>query len=230
MSTAPSGWETPVTDYAIDDGLLASDLNRIENNINRIENENRTLNPASAPLNNTATLRELLDMFAHQIGKMMGDDWYSTVKANVKDSFWLDGTLPGGFIIPASPAAPLVFAATFTIVPPGKKLILSQIKFHASNIGSTTGPTGHIYSVFFSNTYPDAASEFYWYHASRSGLESLDWYQMDEDLDVIVYTNNTENDKTILIELVVGQGPSDYTTQTSYISSQVKVRFDLMDI
>jgi len=77
MSTAPSGFQTPKTNWQTADVVQPSDLNRIEGNINAIEQGARTLNQAQAPSGNEGSLRQILSWLANRIRAITGmTNWY----------------------------------------------------------------------------------------------------------------------------------------------------------
>lgn len=77
MSTAPTGWQTPKTNWTSADVPLLYDFNRIEGNINAIESGSRTIDPTQAPTGNAGTLRQLLDWFANRVRAITGKtNWY----------------------------------------------------------------------------------------------------------------------------------------------------------
>lgn len=77
MSTEPSGWQSPKTNWTPDDNIGASDLNRWEGNSLAIETGERTLDPAQAPSSNKGYLRQILDWFANRIKAITGaTNWY----------------------------------------------------------------------------------------------------------------------------------------------------------
>lgn len=77
MSTAPSGFQTPKTNWQTADVVQPSDLNRIEGNINAIEQGARTLNQAQAPSGNAGSLRQILSWLANRIRAITGTtNWY----------------------------------------------------------------------------------------------------------------------------------------------------------
>ena len=76
-STAPSGFQTPKTNWQPADVVQPSDLNRIEGNINAIEQGARTLNQAQAPSGNAGSLRQILSWLANRIRAITGmTNWY----------------------------------------------------------------------------------------------------------------------------------------------------------
>ncbi len=83
MSTAPTGWQNPKTNWASADVPTPSDFNRIENNINAIETGNRTLDPAQSPTGNTGTLRQILNWIVNRIKAITGTTnwWDAPVKS-----------------------------------------------------------------------------------------------------------------------------------------------------
>lgn len=77
MSTEPSGWQSPKTNWTPDDNIGASDLNRWEGNSGAIETGERTLDPAQAPSSNKGSLRQILDWLANRIKAITGaTNWY----------------------------------------------------------------------------------------------------------------------------------------------------------
>lgn len=85
MSTAPSGWQNPKTNWGSPDVPLPPDFNRIEGNINAIETGARTLDPAQAPTGNVGTLRQFLDWFANRIKAITGTaNWYDAPPTTLK--------------------------------------------------------------------------------------------------------------------------------------------------
>lgn len=77
MSSAPSGYQAPKTNWKSADVPLPTDLNRIEGNIQAIESGSRTLDPSQVPSGNTGSLRQLLDWFANRIKAITGTtNWY----------------------------------------------------------------------------------------------------------------------------------------------------------
>ncbi len=77
MSTAPTGWQSPVTTWTPASVPAPADLNRIEGNAGATEAGSRTVDPAEAPASNAGTLRQFLDWFANRIGAVTGGtNWY----------------------------------------------------------------------------------------------------------------------------------------------------------
>mgnify|MGYP000964906173 CR=1 FL=1 len=77
MSSAPSGWQNPKTNWDSKDPVGVSDLNRMEGNPLAIETGDRTLDPAQAPSSNTGTLRQILSWLANRIRAITGmANWY----------------------------------------------------------------------------------------------------------------------------------------------------------
>ncbi len=77
MGTAPNGYQTPKTDWAVGNIPIASDFNRIEGNSKAIEEGQRTIDPAQAPSGLVGTLRNYLDWFANRIKAITGKtNWY----------------------------------------------------------------------------------------------------------------------------------------------------------
>lgn len=84
MSSAPSGFNTPKTNWASVDVVTPTDMNRIEGNIQAIEEGSRTIDPAQAPASNVGTLRQLLDWFANRIKAITGGtNWYDAPVATL---------------------------------------------------------------------------------------------------------------------------------------------------
>src|SRR5690554_687708 len=79
MSSAPSGYQAPKTNWKSADVPLPTDLNRIEGNIQAIESGSRTLDPSQVPSGNTGSLRQLLDWFANRLKAITGAaNWYDS--------------------------------------------------------------------------------------------------------------------------------------------------------
>jgi len=77
MSTVPSGYQAPKTNWQAADIVHPSDFNRIEGNIQAIETGQRTLDPSQAPSGNQGTLRQMLDWFANRLKAITGAaNWY----------------------------------------------------------------------------------------------------------------------------------------------------------
>ena len=73
----PSGWDTPKTDWATDDGIGTADLNLIGTNAQATETGNRTVDQSQNPTNNTASLQDYIDESAHQLDAIIGKtNWY----------------------------------------------------------------------------------------------------------------------------------------------------------
>jgi len=74
---APTGWQTPKTNWTSADGVTDTDFNRIEGNIGAIETGDRTVDPSQTPSGLTGTLRQFLDWFANRIKAITGKtNWY----------------------------------------------------------------------------------------------------------------------------------------------------------
>ncbi len=85
MSTAPSGYQNPKTNWAAGDVPTASDFNRQEGNISAIESGERTIDPAQAPSGVAGTLRQFLDWFANRIKAITGEsDWWTAPAKTIK--------------------------------------------------------------------------------------------------------------------------------------------------
>lgn len=79
MSTAPSGFTTPKTNWTTADPLLNTDLNRVEGNTNATELGSRTLDQELAAPANIGTLRQILSWFAGRIRAITGaTNWWDT--------------------------------------------------------------------------------------------------------------------------------------------------------
>lgn len=77
MGTAPTGYQTPKTNWAAGNIPTASDFNRIESNIQAVEEGSRTIDPAQAPTGNSGSLRQFLDWLANRIKAITGKtNWY----------------------------------------------------------------------------------------------------------------------------------------------------------
>jgi len=77
VSTAPTGWQAPKTNWAVPDAVSSGDLNRAEGNSNATETGNRTLDPTQAPASSTGTLRQIIDWFANRIKAITGTtNWW----------------------------------------------------------------------------------------------------------------------------------------------------------
>lgn len=77
MSTAPTGYSTPKTNWASVDATGPTDFNRIEGNTVAIETGNRTIDSSQVATSNVGTLRQLLDWFANRLKAISGTtNWY----------------------------------------------------------------------------------------------------------------------------------------------------------
>lgn len=77
--TAPSGWQTPKTNWQSADVVQPADMNRMEGNTSAIETGSRTIDPAQTPSGVSGTLRQFLDWFANRIKAITGKtNWYDT--------------------------------------------------------------------------------------------------------------------------------------------------------
>ena len=77
MSTAPSGWTTPKTNWLTSDPIVVADLNRAEGNSAAIETGSRTLDQALAAPANIGTLRQILSWFAGRLQAITGaTNWF----------------------------------------------------------------------------------------------------------------------------------------------------------
>ncbi len=84
MSTAPTGWQTPKTNWQAADAVGPGDLNRIEQNVSAIEAGARTLDPALAGAANAGTLRQILSWMAGRIKAITGAaNWFDTPAATI---------------------------------------------------------------------------------------------------------------------------------------------------
>jgi hypothetical protein len=102
MSTEPSGWQTPKTNWTTADPVGNGDLNRIEGNINAIDLGNRTVDDAQVPSSDTGTLREFLDWLANRLKAITGKtNWFDTPADTIENiiatlaSLSLDDILDG---------------------------------------------------------------------------------------------------------------------------------------
>ncbi|HQE37624.1 MAG TPA: hypothetical protein PL022_11495, partial [Limnochordia bacterium] len=66
MSSAPSGWQNPKTNWASADVPLPTDFNRIESDLQAVELGSRTVDQSLAPSGNSGTLRQFLSWFANR--------------------------------------------------------------------------------------------------------------------------------------------------------------------
>lgn len=77
MSSSPTGYNTPKTNWQAADVVQPADMNRIEGNVQAIEMGSRTVDPAQAPSGITGTLRQFLDWFANRIRAILGTtNWH----------------------------------------------------------------------------------------------------------------------------------------------------------
>ena len=84
MSTAPSGWTTPKTNWLTSDPIAVADLNRQEANSAAIETGSRTLDQALAAPANAGTLRQILSWFAGRIRAITGAaNWHDAPATNL---------------------------------------------------------------------------------------------------------------------------------------------------
>lgn len=75
--TAPTGFQTPKTDWTAANAPVAVDLNRIEGNAQATELGERTVDQAQTPTSSTGTLRALLDWIVNRIKAIVGStNWY----------------------------------------------------------------------------------------------------------------------------------------------------------
>lgn len=75
--TPPTGWQSPKTDWGLDDPMMPGDVNRMEGNAYATELGNRTIDPTQAPAGVVGTLRQLLDWFANRIKTITGTtNWH----------------------------------------------------------------------------------------------------------------------------------------------------------
>ena len=83
MSTAPTGFTTPKTDWVASNAISAGDFNRAEGNSLAIETGSRTLDQALASPANTGTLRQIISWFAGRIRAITGTTnwWEAPVKS-----------------------------------------------------------------------------------------------------------------------------------------------------
>ncbi|MBC7340879.1 MAG: hypothetical protein H5U02_00235 [Clostridia bacterium] len=86
MGTAPTGYQTPKTNWAAGNIPTAQDFNRIEGNVQAVEEGSRTIDPTQAPTSNIGTLRQLLDWFANRIKAITGKtNWYDAPDLTLAD-------------------------------------------------------------------------------------------------------------------------------------------------
>lgn len=221
MSTLPFGWMTPKTNYKKTDTLTEVDINTINKNVNAIENGEFTLQP-QPPIENTGNLRQFLDWIAYQIGRIKGEDWTEDDKSSLKNSFWIHGEIsPGAHV--GNGTMKLYCGRQFVIVPPGKKLVLTRVMYCAdlvfdtnyyiwiSMLSQINGPLGVkfvIEAYELTNemingvkTEIETLSSFYAI-ARPSGSEDL--YCGDDHISYTLITNNTGNDKEVVVKTGLG--------------------------
>lgn len=86
MGTAPTGYNTPKTNWQAANVVTPTDMNRIESNIQAVEEGSRTIDPAQTPSSNVGSLRQLLDWFANRIKAITGKtNWYDTPSKTLED-------------------------------------------------------------------------------------------------------------------------------------------------
>ncbi|MFZ5816307.1 MAG: hypothetical protein ACOY93_13585 [Bacillota bacterium] len=84
MSTAPTGWQEPKTNWQANDPVGPGDLNRVEGNIGAVETGARTLDPFLAGAADTGTLRQILSWLAGRILAITGTtNWYEAPAATI---------------------------------------------------------------------------------------------------------------------------------------------------
>ena len=87
MSTAPSGWQTPKTNWLTSDPIAVGDLNRAEGNANATELGDRTLDQALAAPANIGTLRQILSWLAGRIRAITGaTNWWDAPATTLADA------------------------------------------------------------------------------------------------------------------------------------------------
>lgn len=97
MSTTPTGWQAPKTNWAAADAVGPSDFNRIEQNINSIENGTRILEPTLPGASNAGTLRQILSWIVGRIGAITGAaNWYDTPAITLEQAAGTDR--PNSFV------------------------------------------------------------------------------------------------------------------------------------
>lgn len=208
MSTAPIDWTEPKTSYTSDshDGLMDTDINTINTNVNAIENGNRTLDPSLAPSSNTGTLRQLLDRFACQIGKIMGKNWYDPVTTNFRDTFWFSPMPVPGTTLNASPADPTFISKCFCIIPPHKALKLTRVMYRAGTTLNLSG--GHRYYLY--GSVPGEGIVKQYIVARSEGDQVTNPYQGDLHISEHFYANSSDNDLPFVVIFAIGGGSNSW--------------------
>lgn len=86
MSTAPTGYQTPKTDWEAGYEPTKDDFNRIEGNSDAIDTGSRTVDQAQNPSSNAGSLRQFIDWFANRIKAITGKtNWYDAPSKNLED-------------------------------------------------------------------------------------------------------------------------------------------------
>lgn len=188
MSSAPSGWQNPKTNWNSADVPLSPDFDRIEGNIQAIESGSRTLDPSQAPSGNSGTLRQILSWFANRIKAITGaSNWYdspATTLAATKSHMdatagihgATSGVIPNRLIIrdvlgQASVAGPTSSSHIAT-----KGYVDGYVKDYVDGlVGSLQAGTAFAYYLMF----PDVV-------LSSGNLDYDDWRVQDENRSVVV--------------------------------------------
>ena len=85
MGTAPSGWQTPKTNWTTEDPVGNGDLNRIEGNIEAIDLGNRTVDDAQVPSSDTGHLRQFLDWITNRLKAITGKtNWFDAPAESIE--------------------------------------------------------------------------------------------------------------------------------------------------
>lgn len=79
MSTEPTGWQAPKTNWTAADVPAPADFNRAEGNANAIETGSRTVDPSQVPAGNAGNLRQLLSWFVNRLAAILGGslNWWN---------------------------------------------------------------------------------------------------------------------------------------------------------
>lgn len=124
MSTAPSGFTAPKTNWQPPDPVGVADFNRIEKNAAAIETGDRTLDQAQVPNSNLGSLRQILSWLANRIKVITGEvNWYDAPAVTLEQAHahhtasaphaghvsYVDGLIPSTFNIGAT-GLPLVLS------------------------------------------------------------------------------------------------------------------------
>lgn len=151
MSTEPEGWSSPKTNWAPNDNIGASDLNRWEGNPLAIETGERTLDPAQAPSSNKGSLRQILDWLANRIKAITGaTNWYdapATTLAAAKSH--MDASLTSGSVHGVGAGAAGMFYFAPSIPYGGTSIARATDEISEGWSSYVVGPTGSGASIIW---------------------------------------------------------------------------------